>query len=122
MAEPTNPLVAFSEHAAQLVERLASSIVAVHGGGRGSSSDNQWRSGVIVTAEAAQYGTPTGVTSCTYGGVTVGSHPPLSSRLLFSHPGLHDGLAGIWRLQTQPPTACATEMQAATMRGISHII
>jgi S1-C subfamily serine protease len=51
MAETTNPLVAFSDHAAQLVERTASSIVAVHGGGRGSSSGFHWRSGVIVTAE-----------------------------------------------------------------------
>ena len=51
MAESTNPLVAFSDHAAQLVERTGSSIVAVHGGGRGSSSGIHWRSGVIVTAE-----------------------------------------------------------------------
>jgi S1-C subfamily serine protease len=51
MVEPTNPLVAFSEHAAQLVERTASSIVAVHGGSRWSSSGIHWRSGVIVTAE-----------------------------------------------------------------------
>jgi S1-C subfamily serine protease len=51
MAEFTNPLVTFSDHAAQLVERAASSIVAVHGVGRGSSSGIHWRSGVIVTAE-----------------------------------------------------------------------
>ena len=51
MAEPTNPLVALSDHTAQLVERTASSIVAVHGGGRASSSGIHWRSGVIVTAE-----------------------------------------------------------------------
>ncbi len=51
MAESTNPLVAFSDHAAQLVERTVSGIVAVHGGGRGSSSGIHWRSGVIVTAE-----------------------------------------------------------------------
>ena len=51
MAESINPLVAFSDHAAQLVERTGSSIVAVHGGGRGSSSGIHWRSGVIVTAE-----------------------------------------------------------------------
>jgi S1-C subfamily serine protease len=51
MAESTNPLIAFSDHAAQLVEQTASSIVAVHGGGRGSSSGIHWRSGVIVTAE-----------------------------------------------------------------------
>jgi hypothetical protein len=30
MAEPTNPMVAFSDHSAQLVERIASSVVAVH--------------------------------------------------------------------------------------------
>ena len=51
MAESTNPLVAFSDHAAQLVERTANSVVAVHGGGRWSSSGVHWRSGVIVTAE-----------------------------------------------------------------------
>src|ERR1700731_5307734 len=51
MAESINPLVAFSDHAAQLVERTGSSIVAVHGGGRGSSSGIHWRSGIIVTAE-----------------------------------------------------------------------
>jgi S1-C subfamily serine protease len=51
MAESVNPLVAFSDHAAQLVERTGSSIVAVHGGGQGSSSGIHWRSGVIVTAE-----------------------------------------------------------------------
>ena len=51
MAESINPLVAFSDHAAQLVERTGSSIIAVHGGGRGSSSGIHWRSGVIVTAE-----------------------------------------------------------------------
>jgi len=51
MAESTNPLVAFSDHVAQLVERTASSIAAVRGGGRGSSSGIHWRSGVIVTAE-----------------------------------------------------------------------
>jgi S1-C subfamily serine protease len=51
MAESTNSLVAFSDAAAQLVERTASSIVAVHGGGRWPSSGIHWRSGVIVTAE-----------------------------------------------------------------------
>jgi S1-C subfamily serine protease len=51
MAEPTNSLVAFSDAAAQLVERIASSIIAVHGGGRWPSSGIHWRSGVIVTAE-----------------------------------------------------------------------
>jgi S1-C subfamily serine protease len=51
MAESTNPLVAFSDQAAQLVDRIASSVVAVHGGGRGSSSGIHWRSGVVVTAE-----------------------------------------------------------------------
>src|SRR5260370_23857293 len=51
MAEPTNSLVAFSDAAAQLVERTASSIIAVHGGGQWPSSGIHLRSGVIVTAE-----------------------------------------------------------------------
>src|SRR5205823_11719870 len=51
MVEPGSPLLAFSDHAAELVERTAGSIVAVHGGGRWSSSGIHWRSGVIVTAE-----------------------------------------------------------------------
>jgi S1-C subfamily serine protease len=49
MAESINPLVAFSEHAAQVVDRVAQGIVAVHGGGRASGI--HWRPGVIVTAE-----------------------------------------------------------------------
>jgi S1-C subfamily serine protease len=53
MTESTNPLVAFSDHTAELVERVAGSIVAVHGGGRRSSSGIHWRSGIIVTAEEA---------------------------------------------------------------------
>src|SRR3979409_109150 len=53
MVETINSLVAFSDAAAELVERTASSIVAVHGGGRGPSSGIHWRSGVIVTAEEA---------------------------------------------------------------------
>jgi S1-C subfamily serine protease len=51
MTESTSPLVAFSDHAAQLVERSAGSIVAVHAGGRRSWSGIHWRSGIIVTAE-----------------------------------------------------------------------
>ena len=52
MAEPSNPLVALSNDAAKLfVERAASSVVTVHGGGRWSSSGIHWRSGIIVTAE-----------------------------------------------------------------------
>jgi S1-C subfamily serine protease len=51
MTESSNPLVAFSDHAAQLVARTAGSIVAVHGGGRRSWSGIHWRSGIIVTAE-----------------------------------------------------------------------
>jgi S1-C subfamily serine protease len=53
MTESSNPLVAFSDHAAQLVEHAAGSIVAVHGGGRRSSSGIHWRPGIIVTAEEA---------------------------------------------------------------------
>jgi len=51
MVEPGIPLLAFSDDVAELVERAASSIVAVHGGGRWPSSGIHWRSGVIVTAE-----------------------------------------------------------------------
>jgi S1-C subfamily serine protease len=51
MTESSNPLAAFSDHAAQVVERAAGSIVAVHGGGRRASSGIHWRSGIIVTAE-----------------------------------------------------------------------
>jgi len=53
MAETVNPLIAFSDHAAQLVERVGSSLAAVHGGRRSSSSGIHWRSGIIVTAEEA---------------------------------------------------------------------
>ena len=51
MTESINPLVAFSDHAALLVERAAGSVVAVHAGGRRSSSGIHWRPGIIVTAE-----------------------------------------------------------------------
>jgi S1-C subfamily serine protease len=51
MAE--NPIVAFSDHVAHLVERTADGVVAVHGGARSSLSGIHWRHGVIVTAEEA---------------------------------------------------------------------
>jgi hypothetical protein len=51
MAEADNPLAAWSDRTAQIVELAASSMVAVHGGSRSSSSGVHWRSGVIVTAE-----------------------------------------------------------------------
>jgi S1-C subfamily serine protease len=51
MPEAVNPLIAFSDRTAQLVERVGGSIVAVHGGSRSSSSGIHWRSGLIVTAE-----------------------------------------------------------------------
>jgi S1-C subfamily serine protease len=51
MVEPGSPLLAFSDHIAELVERTAGTIVAVDGGGRWPSSGIHWRSGVIVTAE-----------------------------------------------------------------------
>ena len=59
MAEADNPLAAWSDRAAQIVELAASSIVAVHGGSRWSSSGIHWRSGVIVTAEERLEGTTT---------------------------------------------------------------
>src|SRR5262249_57511412 len=42
---------ALCERGGELVERVASSIVAVDGGGRWPSSGIHWRSGVIITAE-----------------------------------------------------------------------
>jgi S1-C subfamily serine protease len=53
MTEANNPLSAFADHTADVVERVAGSIVTVHSGGRESSSGIHWRSGVIVTAEEA---------------------------------------------------------------------
>lgn len=53
MTEPNSPFVAISEHTSALVQRTASGIVAVHGGGRWPSSGIHWRPGVIVTAEEA---------------------------------------------------------------------
>src|SRR5580704_8544377 len=51
MAETTNALAALSDSTAQLVERTARSIVAVHSGGRWPASGIHWRSGIVVTAE-----------------------------------------------------------------------
>lgn len=51
MTESNNPLFALSAAGAQLVERSARAVVAVHHGGRGTISGIHWRSGVIVTAE-----------------------------------------------------------------------
>lgn len=53
MASSSNPLTTFSDHAADLVEQVAKSIVSVHGGGRHPTSGIVWRPGVIVTAEEA---------------------------------------------------------------------
>jgi S1-C subfamily serine protease len=52
MADSIDPLVTFSDHTAQLVEGIARSVVAVHGGARPSSGIH-WRPGVLVTAEEA---------------------------------------------------------------------
>jgi S1-C subfamily serine protease len=51
MADSNNPLLALSAAGAQIVERAAKAVVAVHHGGRGTISGIHWRSGVIVTAE-----------------------------------------------------------------------
>ena len=51
MAETTNALAALSDNTAQLVERTARSVVAVHSGGRWPASGIHWRSGIVVTAE-----------------------------------------------------------------------
>lgn len=47
----TNPLLAFSDQVASVIENVSQASVAVHGGGRMSSSGIHWRSGVVVTAE-----------------------------------------------------------------------
>ncbi|MGO4574077.1 S1C family serine protease [Microvirga sp. 2TAF3] len=46
-------LGAISDHLADLIDRLSSRLVIVHGGRRGSSSGILWRPGLIVTAEEA---------------------------------------------------------------------
>jgi S1-C subfamily serine protease len=51
MAVSTNPLTAFSDQAADLVEQVGKSVVSVRGGGRHSISGIVWRPGVVVTAE-----------------------------------------------------------------------
>src|SRR6266700_4907736 len=56
MAGSTDPLVAFSDHAADLVERVSKSVVGVHGGARRSISGILWRPGVVVTAEESLEG------------------------------------------------------------------
>lgn len=52
MTESVNPLAALSDQAQALVQCIAGSVVAVHGGGRGASGIH-WRAGIIVTAEEA---------------------------------------------------------------------
>ena len=50
MATSPNPLIALSDQAAELVERIAKSVFAVRNGGRPFSGIH-WRPGVVVTAE-----------------------------------------------------------------------
>jgi S1-C subfamily serine protease len=51
MPEFNNVLHAFSDHTADVVERAGPCIVALHGGGRSTSSGIHWRPGIVVTAE-----------------------------------------------------------------------
>jgi S1-C subfamily serine protease len=51
MSESENPLIAYSDHAARLVDAVAGAIVSVEAGGRARPSGIHWRPGVIVTAE-----------------------------------------------------------------------
>jgi S1-C subfamily serine protease len=51
VTETHNAFAAFSDDIMAIVERAASSVVAVHGGGRWAASGIHWRSGVLVTAE-----------------------------------------------------------------------
>jgi len=48
-----DPLALLSDRLAALVEAAARSVVAVHGGGRHSTSAIHWRPGLLVTAEEA---------------------------------------------------------------------
>jgi S1-C subfamily serine protease len=49
----SDPLALYSDRVAALVETAARSVVAVHGGGRRSTSAIHWRPGILVTAEEA---------------------------------------------------------------------
>jgi len=51
MPETINALASLSDSTAELVERAARSVVAVHSGGRRPASGIHWRSGIVVTAE-----------------------------------------------------------------------
>ncbi|HZS82810.1 MAG TPA: S1C family serine protease [Stellaceae bacterium] len=53
MTPSANPVAAFSEHLAGLVERAADSVVAVESGSRWPASGIHWRPGLVVTAEEA---------------------------------------------------------------------
>lgn len=51
MTDSINPLIAFSNQTAALVEHAARSVVAVHAAGRRRLSGIHWRPGIVVTAE-----------------------------------------------------------------------
>jgi S1-C subfamily serine protease len=51
MPETINALASLADSTAELVERAARSVVAVHSGGRRPASGIHWRSGIVVTAE-----------------------------------------------------------------------
>jgi S1-C subfamily serine protease len=53
MTDTADPLVLYSDRVASLVETATRSVVAVHGGGRRSTSAIHWRPGILVTAEEA---------------------------------------------------------------------
>jgi len=51
MPETINALASLADSTAELVERAARSVVAVHSGGRRPASGIHWHSGIVVTAE-----------------------------------------------------------------------
>ena len=53
MTQSINPLIAFSNQTAELVEHAAGRVVAVDAGGRSAVSGIHWRSGIVVTADEA---------------------------------------------------------------------
>src|SRR6185312_45385 len=76
----TDSLVSFSNEIADLVERTAASVVAVHGRRRFNSSGVHWSPGVIVTADHTLR-TDEGIV------ITTGSGEALDAELAGRDPG-----------------------------------
>ena len=53
MTDTADPLALLSDRLAQLVDRAAPGVVAVHAANRWSTSGIHWSAGIVVTAEEA---------------------------------------------------------------------